>query len=690
MRPSQLARPRHPRRAVRSVIGLMVFALLAVAVPSSARADVTWFNRGTIPLYSATVVGGETGKMPDGSIRTYGTVSGQPGYLAEVDTFTRKTLRMFPLYVPGNSGENPPDAGASGAWGVSIDKRGNVFVSSYGYGHVYRLPWGGNTLEDLGRPNPRTSFTWEGDTDNQGNFFFGTSDFFGQAPLPGGRLYSWNAKTRSYRDYGDFGSTFGYVRSVEFSDGKIYAGLGQTAGLWQVNPQTGARKNIPLPEGMPTDKYAYQMEDEAGYLYVLFAGGTTATVGWVLDLKTLTWHDTIPGYNGQTISPADATGGVWLVQSGTLSHYQPTTKKLTTTALTDLGIGKAVGLVNHPDTGRSTVVGTNNNAQLWHYDVGTAAIDIAPMTGLKKTPTEPRSLATGPDGKVYAGGYFQGGFVSYDPATHAWTEHDFPHQIEGMATHAGKLYLGVYPSAQVWEYDPAKPYDHGVNPKKLFSLGDLGQERPWTLISAGDQLAVGTSPKNSYDNGAVTLYDPATGQHRTWNSGLVEGANQISSLAYSNGVLYGGSLGCCNFNYPKASGQAFAMNPSTGDVLWRSTPIPSEEGINGLTVDDQGRLFAMTYGTIMELDPANGAVLRSKQMFAYNWSTVTNFQPRAVNMSFDPTDGMIYASNNNTRRFDPDTLTDLGPNYRVTYAALPTGPSKYFAQGNLLLEVKYS
>jgi hypothetical protein len=670
----------------------------AVTVPSAAAADAPqWWNRGNIPLYSTTAAGGETAVMPDGSVRTYLALSGKPGYLAEIDSFSGKVLRMIDLYVPNpDSTEEPKDAGAQGAWGVSIDKRGTVFVSTYGYGHVYRLPWKG-TLQDLGRPSPRASFTWEGDTDGQGNFYIGTSEHFGPAPIPGGRLFGWSARTGKYRDYGDFGATYGYVRSVEYAGGKIYAGLGQTAGLWQVNPETGRRVQIPLPAGMPTDKYAYQMEDEAGFLYVLFAGGTTASEGWVLDLRTLKWHDKIAGYNGQTLTSADSLGRVYLVSGGELMQYDPWRKKLTGTGFRGgpeqadkggLGAGKGMARAIDPRTGHQVIMAGTSIGELWRYDTVTRTGSYGRIDGLVGTQTSPRSLAAGPDGKIYGGGYFQGGLVSYDPATTGWAEYPFHHQIEGMATHNGKLYLGVYPNAQLWEYDPAQPFG-ATNPKFLFDLKDRGQERPWTVVSAGPYVAIGTSPKNSQNHGAVTLYDPAAGSVRTWTEGLVTGANQISALTYRDGIVYGGSLGCCNFDASKSPGQVFALNAGTGQVLWSSTPLPAEQGVNGLTFDAQGRLFGMTYGTAFELDPTDGRMLRSKEYFAYDWSKVTGFQPRAVNMSFEPGDNKIYATNGTTRRIDPDTLADLGPNYRVSFGALPAGPSKFYVQGTVLLEVKW-
>jgi outer membrane protein assembly factor BamB len=154
-------------------------------------------------------------------------------------------------------------------------------------------------------------------------------------------------------------------------------------------------------------------------------------------------------------------------------------------------------------------------------------------------------------------------------------------------------------------------------------------------------------------------------------------------------MVYGGSLGCCNFDASKSPGQAFAMDATSGDVLWRSTPLAKEQAVAGLTFDGQGRLFGQSYGTVYELNPTTGALIRSVEQFAYAWDTVSNFQPRAVNMAWDPGDNSIYTTNGTTRRIDPDTLADVGPNCRTSFAAVSPGANKFYVQNGVLLEVKW-
>lgn len=53
--------------------------------------------------------------MPDGGVRTWAVVSGQPACLAEIDPITGEVLDTYPL------------DGAGGAWGVEIAADGTVW-----------------------------------------------------------------------------------------------------------------------------------------------------------------------------------------------------------------------------------------------------------------------------------------------------------------------------------------------------------------------------------------------------------------------------------------------------------------------------------------------------------------------------------------------------------------------------------
>lgn len=676
--------------AVALVFGLTLAPPASAADPTAddptATADPEFIDHGSVPLTATTTSGGETALMPDGTYRTWLAVSGLASagvsaYLAEIDPFTRTVLNKYPLPT------------ADGSWGVSVTEAGDVYVATYVQGDLYYLPWGADEIQNVGAPTENTSFLWEGDVDEEGRLYVGTYDGFTPGGVPPGRLVSWDPATREYRDYGTFGMPYTYVRSVEYYDGQLYVGLGPFTAFYKVDAATGERTEIPLPPGVSDDKYTYQLDKAGDYLYVMFAGGVEPSVGWVYDMRREQWSrkGNLGDYRGQSVTSPDRQQGVYLVREGELTGYNPRTGKFAPTGfagnvdLGGLGAAKGIERVVDPETGHPMIVGGQPSGQIFQYDLVTGEGTLDRVTGLTGTPTNPRSLAVGPDGRVYAGGYFSGGLVAWKPDAQEWEVYDFPHQIEGMATHNGKLYLGIYPNAEIWEYDPAQPYDYQTNPRKLFELKEHGQERPWTLTSAGDLLAIGTSPKNSEPAGALTLYDPADGTHQTFVG--IAGDQEISALTYRDGVVYGGSLGCCP---SKEDGRVFALDVATGEKLWETVPIPGEHGVSGLAFDAEGRLFGLTAGIGFELDLDTHEVLRSTQYRAWDWPSTAGFQPRAVNLVLDPTDGYLYGSAvGAVVRIDPDTLENTVARTGVNlFASAGAGP-KYFTSGNLFVEGRW-
>lgn len=667
----------------RLMVAAVVTALAATTVTAATAADYPQYtDRGVVPLTATTTSGGETARMPDGTYRTWLAVTGlpaagTPAYLAEIDPFTRTVIHKYPM-------EN-----ASGSWGVSVADNGDVYVATSVQGDLFYLPWGSRQIQNVGRPLPDVSFLWEGDTDEHGTLYVGTYHGYATGTLPPAHLVSWDPKTRQYRDYGTFGERYTYVRSVEYADGQLYVGLGPYTAFFRVDPVTGAKTEIALPPGVSGDKYTYQLDDAGGYLYVLFAGGVQPAVGWVYDLKRQQWSrkGNLGPYAGQTVTSAARNGEVYMVRGGELVAYQPHNGRFRSTGFAGNvdrgGLAAAKGLERtvDPAIGHEVIVAGQPDGQIFAYDTVTKRGSIGRVEGLTGTPTDPRSIGVGPDGRVYGGGYFSGGLVAWDPATATWSVYDFYHQIEAITTHKGILYLGVYPNAEIYAYDPAKPFGAN-NPKKVFDLKAEGQERPWTLVSAGDYLAVGTTPKNTETEGALALYNPADGTHRVFKG--IAGPQQISALTYRDGVVYGGSLGCCP---ARQDGKVFALDVASGQKLWETVPIPGELGVSGLAFDGQGRLFGITAGKGFELDPATRQVLRTKEYVPWNWGPVIGFVPRAVNLAYDPNDGHLYGTVPGTfLRIDPDTMTNTAPGVQAqpslfATASDGTGP-KYFLQAN--------
>jgi hypothetical protein len=671
----------------RSLLGtLAAFLLVAAAVVAGglgparpARAADPYpksIDLGRPPVRGMTVAGGETARMADGQYRTWIVVSGapkedDPAYLAEIDPFTGKQVDR--QYLTGSLAE--------GAWGVAVTPDGKyVYAMTYGDGHAYRLTYATpRTLTDLGAPTADTSFLWEGDTDDQGNLWVGTTQ--GKAdPIPAGLLTSWSPTTGWTTHANNYGDKYKYVRSVEYARGQVYVGLGPYTKFYRHDPVTGVDTDIPLPPGVPSDMYTYQLDDAGDYLYVYFVGGTSAAQGWLYNLVSQQWVRQIPGYAGPTVSDEGTDGLTYLVMSGELVGYDPDTGAVTHTGFTadgHLGAPKGIQRVVDPATGHEMVVTGQANGSIVRYDLVTQTGSYTTWqdVGLDQTYTPLRSLAVGPNGWAYLAGYFAGGFAGYDPDAEVWHDYVWPHQAEGMATHGRKLYLGVYPNGALYEYDPTLPFADGTNPRKLFDLQTYGQERPWTVISAGKYVAIGTSPKNSKTDGAgaVTLYDPADGSYRVFNG--IAGAGEITSLAYRDGILYGGSMNCCTAA-PDSDGTLFALDVTTGTKLWQTVPLAGERGVNGLAFGpDPNVIVGVTAGKAFRYNVSTRQLLSSATLFSYPWDPVTSFNPRAVNLTYNASDGRLYGTSvGHFLKLDPTTLANATPDMTGgLFAAANTG-----------------
>lgn len=225
---------------------------------------------------------------------------------------------------------------------------------------------------------------------------------------------------------------------------------------------------------------------------------------------------------------------------------------------TDLGGGAArpLGWVG------TTLVGTSSTGRIWHYDrrTGKGTLFASTVTG---QPVSVRSMGVGPDGRIYAGGFFTGGLAAYDPKTGESQFWPNVGQSEGIVTHKGKLYLGVYPGARIYEFD-------GTAPKELLNLAAQEQDRPFAMVSAGDLLAFGTVPKVGTIGGALGLYDPATGK-AVIKRDLIPGQS-IIGLAYQDGVIYGTTSAFGGTSTPQGEAQAFAYDVATDKLIWQTTP----------------------------------------------------------------------------------------------------------------------
>lgn len=172
-------------------------------------------------------------------------------------------------------------AKVSQVWSHSIASNGTVYIAALGEGNVGEL-WSYSPttkiVEKLGTPNAGHQ-AWSSTTDDNGNAYIGT---YAEG---NGRIYKYDGATKSFVDFGkiDAGNA-SYIRSLEYHDGYLYAGLGVEGKVYRINVETMEKeeitKNVPDILGKPVSqiKFVYDMAVVGNYLFARFDDGGESAI----------------------------------------------------------------------------------------------------------------------------------------------------------------------------------------------------------------------------------------------------------------------------------------------------------------------------------------------------------------------------------------------------------------------------
>ncbi|MGW6278305.1 hypothetical protein [Kribbella sp. NPDC055071] len=597
---------------MRSARSLVAVVLAAVLVSTSAPAEATRHHPPTAtvvslgtPLSDVLLIGGTVAPGPNGKTAIWNVSTGTPAYLSAIDPVTGASLLSQAL------------PGADGSYAVAATPDGTIYVGTYNNGHLYRLRPGG-TVEDLGRPIATESFIWRITTDDQGNVYGGT--------FPNGKVFRYDDKTGAVRDYGQVRAGQPYVKSLDYANGKIYTGSLPDAHVMELDVTSGAITELPSPPGLdPTGKTVYDLNTRGGRVYVRIGTSAPGPL-YVWDIASRTWVDDIPNTHGLDISPIGADGSLYLIQSSELKRYDPTTKTLTGTGLTFTGriqnaraIGYAdLGLPDYPGT---SVVGTLWRGDEFRYNPQTGKSEIFP-TQVRREPIEILSVAGGKD-KIYAGGFLNGGVAVVDPNTGAATFNRFS-QVEAlMEASNGMVWVGAYPEARLYGYDPTKPwsspeYSPGPpgtpdNPVQALNLKpDLFQTRARALVEVDGKIAVGTVPDGDRLGGALVIYDPKTGVAQKYRNVVQD--ESVFGLTARRGIVYGGTSiagGLTTTPPTRTAGTVFAWDVKRSRKLWETVPVPGAATVSSVTIGPDGLVWGVAGKTVVAMDPGCGKVVKS-------------------------------------------------------------------------------
>ena len=234
-------------------------------------------------------------------------------------------------------------------------------------------------------------------------------------------------------------------------------------------------------------------------------------------------------------------------------------------------------------------------------------------------PVPIQSIALGPDGKIWMGGFLAGGTASYDPASGKSELFHGMSQIENFGVLDGKMYLGIYPHARLYEFDPAKAWS-ADNPRKFATVE--GQSRPVAMLGVPGlgKVFIGMVPEYGILGGHLLSYEPKTDS--LTDHGEVVAKQSVVSLVYSHGLIVGGTsiTGGLGINPTEKQAKLFGWDPGAGKKLFEIVPVPAATAITCLCIGPDQNIWGMADGTLFIFDLLSGKILSNHELLKLDYA----------------------------------------------------------------------
>lgn len=588
---------------------------------------------------------------------------------AVIDLSTAKVVKTIPM------------SGVTGAWGVKAASDGKIYAGTHYDGHLYQYTPGGSSLVDLGRLGAETHI-WALVAGADGKMYAGT--------YPNAHVFEYDPATNQVRDLGRVHPTEKYVRSLAYDSDRnvLYAGVGgTTAGIVKLDLANGGNREILqqlLPQAYANYDFAYNMGYALGKLFVrldkpdhlLIVDAATETVEYY-DPNGL-------GMGSRTLATMPGDDRNIYFGGFVLRSYDVTTKTFAVefpdsqTRAFNFFDGQFVQL-NDPAWPGYTFIGFSEKGQIMKFNKQTGVLATSKVDNFG-SPILIQSLHTGYDGNVYIGGYLGAtGFTSYRPSDGTFTEVQQFGQVESVDSVNGKLYIGTYGNARVYEYDPAAPWT-STNPRRVAELVSHSQDRPFAMVGVNSlsKLYVGSVPDYGSLSGALTVYDVPTRQTQV-HKDIVHNQGVVS-LTYKDGLVYGGTTiygGLGTSGPSETEGKLFVFDTATNTKVFEIVPVPGRKVVSGLLAGPDGMIWGVAEDTIFKLDPQTRQIVyKAAKLGRYGTGTV--WVDAFLELGKD---GNVYGTNRQKTLFmiKPDTMD---------FIKIKSGAGNYLSQdafGNLYM-----
>lgn len=530
-------------------------------------------------------------------------------------------LAVVDLNTEGVLGEYPLPQ-SSGCWSLTRSTDGRLYAGSYGKGHVYCYTPGSGMIELLGKPTAAASFV------------------YGLSPGPDGCIYGGtypDAVLFSYRPFEGFTPLTpssiipgeAYIRSTAHHGicQVSYVGVGAHAHLVKYDHRTGTCKEL-FADMFADEQFVYDVQVIGDRLFVrvtpsfrilVFAlkpeGEGRVSESYEREIAAVASCGVSPSYEGEVF---------YTTKDGMLHAFDVTTGTSRRVEVAGVSHVLAFSWIRLRDQERFpgvTLIGVGNRlgqTMVFRYNLLTKRMSIFPLD-TEGAPTTIQSIQRGLDGNLYLSGFLVGGTGIYNPRTHQFTEYKGVGQTESIASLYGKIYFGVYPSAKLYEYDPALPWtlhEGGGNPAHLFDLHQEKQSRPYGLAAGDGKLYMGTVCNPGRLGGVLAIYDPVTNQRSVLHDPLPD--LSIICLIYHEGKVYGGTSvwGGQGRRPSREEAQLLVYDSTKESVRGISLPVPGLKAVTALVIGPDACIWGMSEGYLFVFDPGTKEFVYMSQAFA--------------------------------------------------------------------------
>lgn len=436
-------RGRNGRPLTGLIAGAAALALLgATAWPLAVNAQSPVLNLG-IPFWNFVSSAGIM-TQTQGEHAWVSAASGYPAVLGVVDPVSGAVLDTTRV------------TGAHAVWGYAHAPNGTIYLGTSPNAQLYAYVPGGAPV-NLGTPNKAGGEIWSLAYDTQNQTLYGGLG-------TNGALFSYVPATRTFKDLGTLVPHHAFVRSVAVYGNEVYAGLGGPGGLVAYNTGTGAVTTV-LSASETDAESVNALQVVRGLLFVHLTNGIERVVSLPSDHVIATLSDVnspgvTPQTDGQNVGYV-ADGGIWVWnlhthQASEISQNLPAFQR---SYLSTVG-ADAVALIrgSGASLGGWAVAGLASKGTYWILGLSNGTLESGPVD-IRASVGTVESLASGPDGYLFASSYLSGSTYIYNETTGTGTVYQGPGQAEDMIRDGPDMILGVYPSATLWKYDPSKPWN---------------------------------------------------------------------------------------------------------------------------------------------------------------------------------------------------------------------------------------